>query len=102
VGKEHLTEDCGEPGCLVCLHRSSLVATYDELPGWMFVLSELASGGCEVVVFDRERRRRLEATGEDAKRMLHDLRLAAMELFRSRGEAADVACRRRRRGSFLA
>ncbi len=103
MDKEHLTEDCGEPGCLVCLHRDSLVATYDELPGWMFVLSEVAGGGCEVLVFDRERRRRLEATGEDAKRMLHDLRLAAVELERPRGEAAVVERRpRRRRGSFLA
>ena len=102
MDKEHLAEDCGEPGCLVCLHRNSLVATYDELPGWMFVLSEVAGGGCEVLVFDRERRRRLEARGEDAKRVLRDLRLAAIELDRPRGEAGEVERPRRRRGSFLA
>ena len=102
VDSEHLSESCGEPGCLVCLHRDSLVATYDELPGWMFVLTEV-SGGCEVLVFDRERRRRLEATGADLDGMLRDLRGKAGELNRSFEEGAEAAPGRgrSRRGSLL-
>jgi hypothetical protein len=93
------SDSCGDPDCIVCLHRNSLVATYDDLPGWMFVLSEVTGGGCEVVVFDRERRRCLEATGEDLNALLGDLRIRAAELNRLSGQVGPGgldASRRRR------
>ena len=103
VDSEHLAENCDDPGCLVCLHRDSLVAAYDELPGWMFVLTAV-SGGCEVLVFDRERRQRLQATGDNANGMLRDLRIKAIELNQPLGQSADGVLggsQRRRRGSLF-
>ena len=93
---------CGDPGCLVCLHRDSLVAAYDELPGWMFVLTAVAEG-CEVRVFDRERRQRLQDTGGNANGMLRDLRIKAIELNQPLGQSADgvLGGSRRRRGGSL-
>ena len=103
VDSEHFTENCGDPGCLVCLHRDSLVAAYDELPGWMFVLTAV-SGGCEVRVFDRERRQRLQDTGGNANGILRDLRIKAIELNQPLGQSADGVLggsQRRRRGSLF-
>ena len=79
MDSEPLSDNCGEPSCLVCLHGNSLVATYDELPGWMFTLTEVA-GGCEALAFDGERRRRLQATGISANGMLRDLQEKAVEI----------------------
>ena len=95
------SDSCGDPDCIVCLHRNSLVATYDDLPGWMFVLSEVTGGGCEVVVFDRERRRCLEATGEDLNALLGDLRIRAAELNRLSGRVGSggLAASQGRRGA---
>jgi hypothetical protein len=84
------SDNCGDPDCIVCLHRNSLVATYDDLPGWMFVLTEV-TGGCEVVVFDRERQRRLEAQGGDLNTLLGDLRIRAAELSRPSGQKESGA-----------
>lgn len=75
-------DHCGDPDCLVCLHRDSLVATYDDLPGWMFVVTEVTSGNCEIAVYDRDRRRRLEATGDDTEALFRDLRTQVVELHR--------------------
>jgi hypothetical protein len=46
----------------------------------MFVLTQVPDGGCEVVVFDRERRRCMQAVGHDAPSMLGELRARALEL----------------------
>lgn len=82
MDSEQSSDHCGDADCIVCRHQNSLVATYDDLPGWMFVLSEVAGGGCEVVAFDRQRRRCMEAKGSDARGMLGDLRARALELTR--------------------
>jgi hypothetical protein len=82
VDSEQSSNHCGDADCIVCRHKNSLVATYEDLPGWMFVLSEVPGGGCEVVAFDRKRRRRMETQGSDARSMLADLRARALELTR--------------------
>lgn len=80
MDSEQSSDHCGDVECIVCRHRNSLVATYEDLPGWMFVLSQVPDGGCEVVVFDPERRRCMEAVGQDARSMLPELRARALEL----------------------
>jgi hypothetical protein len=82
VDSEQSSDHCGDADCIVCRDKNSLVATYEDLPGWMFVLSEVDGGGCEVVAFDRERRRCMQAKGCDAHGMLNDLRARALELTR--------------------
>ena len=85
---DNRAEHCGDPDCLVCLHRDSLVATYDDLPGWMFILSAATGGACEIVVFDAERRRRLEAIGEDTEVIFRELRTRAFALHRLAGHGS--------------
>jgi hypothetical protein len=91
VDCDNRSDHCDDPDCLVCLHRDSLVATYDDLPGWMFVLTDVTGGACEIVVYDRDRRRRLEATGDDTDVLFGDLRIRALQLHRLSERGLPVA-----------
>ena len=79
---DNRADHCDDPKCLVCLHKDSLVATYDDLPGWMFVVTEVSGGTCEIAVYDPNRRRRLEATGDDTEALFRDLRAQVVVLHR--------------------
>src|SRR6185312_12434618 len=50
-----------------------------RITAWMLVLSEVSGGDCEVLVFDRERRRCMEAVGHDARGRLGHLRARVLE-----------------------
>jgi hypothetical protein len=67
-------DHCDDPDCLICLQQNSLVACYEDLPEWMFVLTQLDGGDCEVVVYDRDHHRLLSARGVEMELIMSDLR----------------------------
>lgn len=74
-------DDSGDPDCGVCLYGNSLVATYEDLPGWVFVLTEGVGGECEIVVYDHDGRRRLRGVGADANAVIGGLWAQGLELY---------------------
>jgi hypothetical protein len=81
---------CGDPGCIVCLYEESLIATFRELPGWLFVLQEAGDGDCEVVVCDAEATGRLVASGKDVREMMGELRGRALAIQSGSGQQAGA------------
>lgn len=62
---------------LAALHENSLVACYEDLPGWTFVFSQVADGDCEVIVYDRDRKRCFAAKGDAMEVIMSELRAHA-------------------------
>lgn len=62
---------------LAALHENAIVACYEDLPEWTFVFAQKADGDCEVVVYDRDRRRCFAAHGDAMEVIMSDLQAHA-------------------------
>ena len=74
-----LPEGRGNPKSSVYSPKDSLVASFDDLPGWTFILSTVGDGECGVVVYDSDWVRRLSTKGSDLPGLIYDARTWALE-----------------------
>lgn len=74
-----LPEGRGTPKSSVCSQKDSLVASFDDLPGWSFILATVGDGECEVVVYDSDRVRRLSTKGSDLPSLISAAWTRALE-----------------------
>ena len=74
-----LPEGRGNPKSSVYSPKDSLVASFDDLPGWTFILSTVGDGECGVVVYDSDWVRRLSTKGSDLPSLIYDAWTWALE-----------------------